>query len=149
MKPREDVLFYNIQDPLSKLAYLFVEQECSRIPVCDGNLENILGIISAGEYFLHKNYIKMGEQLKNYMRKAFFVPESTPAAILLHQMERQVQNFAIVVDEYGAISGILTKEDLVETVIGEIKDRRDSNPLYTQNSLDSIICSGKLELNEF
>lgn len=149
MKPREDILFYNIQDPLNKLAYLFVEQECTRIPVCDGSLENILGIMSAGQFFLHKNYIKEGEQIKSYLRKAFFVPESTPSAILLQQMERQVQNFAIVVDEYGAISGILTKEDLVEVVIGEIKDRRDTKPLYTQNSLDSIICSGKLELVEF
>ncbi|MCH1430671.1 MAG: DUF21 domain-containing protein [Chlamydiales bacterium] len=150
MNPREDIIYYDIQDPLSKLDYLFVNQECSRIPVCEGDLDNILGIISAGQYFLHQNFIKDPEQLKTFLRKAFFAPETTPAAILLQQMERQAQTLAIIVDEYGAISGIITKEDLVEAVIGEIKDRRDnSKPLYTQNSLDSIISSGKLELADF
>jgi putative hemolysin len=150
MNPREDIIYYDIKEPLSKLSYLFVDRECTRIPVCEGNLDNILGIISAGQYFLHQNFIKEPEQLKAFLRKAFFVPENTPAAILLQQMERQIQTLAVVVDEYAAISGIITKEDLVEAVIGEIKDRRDnSKPLFTQNSLNSIISSGKLELLDF
>ena len=80
------------------------------------------------------------------MEKPFFVPETVPAKTLLRQFYDRQESFAIVVDEYGSVSGIMALEDLVETVIGEIADRRDEKNLYTISGEDVIIASGKMEL---
>ena len=66
-----------------------------------------------------------------------------------HQPPESGESLAIVVDEYGSISGLISQEDLIETVVGEISDRRDAKSLYTRSTEDVIIASGKLELSEF
>ena len=69
MWPREDILYYDINDPISKLAYLFIDQECSRLPVCDKSLDHVLGIISARQFFLHRKTIKTGQDLIKNLNK--------------------------------------------------------------------------------
>ncbi|HSX10844.1 MAG TPA: hemolysin family protein [Chlamydiales bacterium] len=149
MRPREEILSYDIQEPLSKLTHLFIDQETTRIPVYDGNLENLKGIISAKQYFFHRDQIKTPTDLLPILRNPYYVPESTRAWTLLRNMRERKENLAVVVDEYGSISGLIAQEDLIEAVIGEIVDRRDGRSLYTRSSEDVIIASGKLELSEF
>jgi CBS domain containing-hemolysin-like protein len=149
MWPKEDVLFYNINEPLSKLVYLFVDQECTRLPVCDQEIDRVIGIIDAQQYFVNRSSIKNPEDLKIHLTKPFFVPETIPTRLLWRQLIQKKETLALIVDEYGSISGLLTQEDLVEEVVGEITDRRDQNPLYTKAGEDVIIASGKLELIEF
>lgn len=149
MRPREDILFYDINEPLSKLIYLFVDQQCTRLPVCDKELEEVKGIITAKQYFLQKDLLRTPEDLQSILTKPFFVPEATLAPILLRRLDEQKQELAIVVDEYGSISGLITYEDLVEVVVGKISDLRDQKNLYTRSGKDEIIASGKLELSEF
>ena len=149
MRPREEVIFFDIEEPLSKLIYLFVDQECSRLPVCKENLDNIIGTISSRIFFLHRPSLQTTQDLANYLKKPFFVPETMPAKTLLNQMYDKKESQAIVVDEYGSVSGLITLEDLVEQVVGEISDRRDEKSRYTQAKEDVIIASGKLELSEF
>lgn len=148
LRPREEVLFFEIGEPVSKLIHLFVDQECTRIPVCEGSVDNIIGIISSGKFFLHRESIKTSKDILPLLSKPFFVPESMDAQPLLDQMYEKRQSLAIVVDEYGAFAGILTLEDLVETVVGEIVDRRDEKNRYTRSGEDVLIASGKLELME-
>lgn len=148
-RPREDIIFYDINDPLSKLAYLFVEQEVTRIPVCDRNIDNVLGILSAKTYFLYNNQANSGKDLITILEKPFYVPETTLAPRLLQQMNEMNQVLALVVDEYGSISGLISKEDLAETVIGNIADLRDKKSLYTRAGVNEIIASGRLELADF
>lgn len=148
MRPREEVLFFDLDEPLSRLIHLFVDQECSRIPVCDKGLDQIIGIITSRLFFLHKEKISKIEDLRPILEKPFFVPETVPAKTLLRQFYDRQESFAIVVDEYGSVSGIIALEDLVETVIGEIADRRDEKNLYTMSGEDVIIASGKMELAE-
>jgi putative hemolysin len=148
MRPREEVLFFDLDEPLSKLMHLFVDQECSRIPVCDKGLDQIIGIVTSRLFFLHREEIHAIEDLKLIYEKPFFVPETVAAKTLLRQFYDRQESFAIVVDEYGSVSGIIALEDLVETVIGEIADRRDEKNLYTQSGEDVIIASGKMELAE-
>lgn len=148
MRPREDVLFFDLDEPLSKLVHLFVDQECSRIPVCDKGLDQIVGVVTSRLFFLHREKINTIEDLRPILEKPFYVPETVPARTLLRQFYDRQESFAIVVDEYGSVSGIIALEDLVETVIGEITDRRDEKNLYTMSGEEVIIASGKMELSE-
>lgn len=149
MRPRIDILYYDINDPLSKLMYLFVEQECSRLPVCDKSLDNILGIITARQFFLHRQSIKTSQHLIKHLLNPLYVPENTPAKSLVRRFDEYHQVLALVVDEYGSISGLITREDIVEQVVGDISDLRDTQTLYTKSGVDEIIASGLLELSEF
>lgn len=149
MWPREDILFYDMQEPLSKLIYLFADKECSRIPVCNNGLDQLLGIISAKQFFLHRHQIHAPADLVKYLSKPFYVPESIPARLLFRRLNERGEVMAIVVDEYSSITGLLTREDLIEVVVGEIVDLRDQKDLYTRSGKNEIIASGKLELADF
>lgn len=149
MRPRQDVLYYEHDEPLSKLLHLFLNEQCSRLPVCSDGLDTVYGIITARHYLIHKHEIHDFETLKPYLQKPFFVPEGTMAKTLFRQFAQKGETLAIVVDEYGSITGLISREDLYETVIGEITDRRDQKKRYTRSGNDVIIASGKLELEEF
>lgn len=144
MRPRDEILYYDIQDPLSHLIHLFVDLEITRVPVCDGHLERLLGVLSMQQYFMHRS-----SDLRSILTKPYFVPETTKAWTLLKNLREKGESIAVVVDEYGSISGLITQEDLIEAVVGEIADRRDPTNLYTRSSKDVIIASGKLELSAF
>lgn len=149
MRPRGEILFYNIHDPLSKLLHLFVQEQCTRVPVCDGELEHLLGILSTKHFFLHQEKIQKGGDLIPILKKPTYVPEATRGWALLQNLRDAGEQLAMVVDEYGSLSGLITQEDLIETVIGEISDRRDEKSLYTRSGSDVVIASGKLELGDF
>lgn len=149
MRPREDILYYDIQEPVAQLTHLFVDQECSRVPVCDGEINNILGMISARQYFLQREAIRQPKDIQKHLSKPFFVPETTLARGLIRQLDQKGKVLAMVVDEYGSVSGLITREDLVEVVVGEIEDRRDAKSDYTEAGDGVIIASGKLELSDF
>ncbi|MBP9840881.1 MAG: HlyC/CorC family transporter [Simkaniaceae bacterium] len=149
MTPRQDILYFDIRAPLSKLVSLFIEKECSRVPVCDGELENVLGIISAQEFFLSRDKIHTSEALKKHLVKAEFLPETMEGKTLLQSLYHRGIEMILVVDEYGSITGLVTLEDVVEVAFGQIADKRDEKSLYTISGENVIICSGKLELKEF
>jgi putative hemolysin len=149
MRPRDEVLFYDIHEPIDQLLHLFVDEQCSRVPICDGQLDRLIGILSTRRFFFHQDQIRTSSDLMPILKKPYFVPESTHGWALLQTLRESGENMAIVVDEYGSISGLITQEDLIETVVGEIVDRRDEKSLYTRSGSDVIIASGKLELSEF
>ena len=149
MRPREEVLFYDIEEPLSKLVHLFVDQECSRIPVCKENLDNVIGIITSRIYFLNRDKLHTISELIPLLKKPLFAPEGMGAESLLRQMYEKEESLSLVVDEYGSISGLIALEDLVEKVVGEIADARDAKSRFTRSGEDVIIASGKLEISEF
>ncbi len=148
MRPRDEVLSYDLDDPIENLIHLFVDQEVSRIPICKNGLDEVIGIMEANIYFLHKRDIHSPQDLLPLVDKPFFVPETLPARTLLKQLYDKKEPLAMVVDEYGSVTGLIALEDLVEIVIGEISDRRDQKLQYTRSSEDVIIASGKLELSE-
>lgn len=149
MWPREDIISYSLEEPLTKLIHLFVEEDCSQIPVCEKDLDKLQGVITARQFFLYHEKITNPEELRPFLVPAFFVPETMRARALLRQFPHKNETLAIAVDEYGTISGLIAYEDLVETIIGDIKDQRDKKSLYTRSSDRIIIASGKLELSEF
>jgi len=149
MRPKEDILYHNIHDPLTKLVHLFVDRECTRVPVCDQNVDNILGVISAKQFFLHRQELKSATELRHFLKKPLYVPETTSARKLLKRFDETQHIIAIVVDEYGSVVGLISREDLAEVVIGKIVDRRDQKALYTRAGENEVIASGKLELATF
>lgn len=149
IRPREEILFYDVEEPLSKLVHLFVDQECSRVPVCQGSLDQVLGMMTSQIYFLNREKLQNSSDLLALVRKPFFAHERMSAEALLRQMYERNESLAIVVDEYGSISGLIALEDLVEKVVGEIADARDEKSRFSRSGEDVIIASGKLELAEF
>ena len=149
MRPKNDILYYDINEPLSKLVYLFVDQECSRLPVCDKSLDHVLGIISARQFFLHRRQINDVKALKKHLLSPLYVPENMTAKSLIRRFDECSQIMALVVDEYGSITGLITREDIVEQVVGDITDLRDTESLYTKSGVNEIIANGLMELNEF
>jgi putative hemolysin len=149
MRPRQDVLYYDIQEPLTKLTSLFVDQQCSRIPVCRGSLEDVIGIMSAKDFFLYRKELTTTEGLQKHLTKVFFAPENMLARVLLRRFDEKKLVMAMVVDEYGSIAGLITREDILEVIVGQIKDLRDEKRLYSKQSDHEIIASGKLEIDEF
>jgi putative hemolysin len=149
MRPRHEILYYDLSEPLTKLIFLFVEKECSKVPVCQEDIQNLRGILSAKHFFLHRNEIKESKDLSPYLKKPYYVPETIVVRTLLRHFFQRKEEIAIVVDEYSSISGLITQEDLFEIVVGEIADRRDEKMRYTPAGKDVIIASGKFELSEF
>ncbi|MDN3504269.1 MAG: hemolysin family protein [Rhabdochlamydiaceae bacterium] len=149
MSPRNDMIYFDLSNSFQELLSLFVDKECTRIPVCEGGKENIIGVIDSKDMFLHQKEITDVQQLKKYLQKPYYIPESMPAKLLFNQFNTMHWHFAVVVDEYGSVSGIVTKEDLIEMVVGQIDDKRDSSTSYTRSGSDVMIANGKLELSEF
>ncbi|MBM3191580.1 MAG: HlyC/CorC family transporter [Chlamydiae bacterium] len=149
MNPRQEILAFDLAKDLSVLKELFIDKQCSKVPVYEKDLENLLGIVSSDVFFIHRKVLKEGKDLKPILKKPFFIPESTPAKMLLNQFYEREEEVAIVVDEYGSISGLVTLEDLLEVVVGQIADRRDEKVLYTKAGEGVLIASGKMELAEF
>lgn len=148
MRPRDEILFYDVKKPLSELLHLFTEQECSKIPICEEDLQQIKGILTTEQFFFSKDQIKVAKDLEKRVKKPFYVPESMNGWALFQTLRKNHEDMALVVDEYGSICGLITQEDLTEWVIGEIEDKRDSKSLYTLSGEDVIIASGKLEVDE-
>jgi CBS domain containing-hemolysin-like protein len=148
MRPRHEILYYDLSEPLGHLIHLFDEKECSRVPICQDDLQNLLGILSAKRFFLNRHAIKESKDLLPFLKKPHYVPETIAARTLLRHFFHKKEEMAIVVDEYSSISGLITQEDLFEIVVGEIADRRDDKIRFTPAGKDVIIASGKLELTE-
>lgn len=148
MWPKEDILFYNLSQPLSKLIYLFTEQDCTRVPVCEGSLENLQGVITVMQFFKNQEAILSPKDLIPFLEKPFYVPETLVAKQLLKQMDELDQILAFIVDEYGSIIGMLSREDLIEIVVGGIEEE-EAAPLFFKAGKSEVIASGKWNLSDF
>ena len=148
MRPRQDIITFEVGGNLEGLITTFTNQECSRVVVISGSLDNVVGVFSWKDYFLHQPKIRSGQDVARFSHKCLFVPETLRAFRLLSYLQQKNEEFCLVVDEYGMVSGLLTKEDLIEEVIGQIRDKRDEVPLYYFQSDDVIIADGKMEIND-
>jgi putative hemolysin len=126
MVPRTDIVAVDADATLDDVAALMVERGFSRVPVYEENLDNIAGIVHGKEVMKYLAR-KGGPQptLQEIMRPAYFVPESKKVHALLSEMRKNQISIAIVVDEYGGTAGLLTVEDVLEEIVGEIRDEFD------------------------
>lgn len=127
MTPRTSVYAIPIDTPLEDAIRAVVEQGHSRVPVFQGTIDNVQGILYTKDLLNHWGQRqKPLPPLKDVLRHALFVPETKKANDLLNELRRDRVHMAIVLDEYGGMSGIITIEDLLEEIVGEIRDEYDA-----------------------
>jgi putative hemolysin len=126
MVPRVDIEALEDDSTLNDVVQLMVESGLSRIPIYEETLDKILGIVYSKDLLPHIKGGKLDKKAIDVARKPpFFIPDSKPVVNLLREMQRRSISIAIVVDEYGGTSGLVTIEDLLEEIVGEITDEYD------------------------
>jgi magnesium and cobalt transporter len=126
MVPRAQMVSVRRDDPPARLLPIIVESGHSRFPVMDEDRDDIVGILLAKDLLrMYANGSKERFDIREYMRPAVFVPESKRLNVLLKEFRRNRNHMAIVVDEYGGVSGLVTIEDVIEQIVGEIDDEFD------------------------
>jgi putative hemolysin len=125
MTPRPDIVAITENATIAELRALFREQEYSRIPVYKENLDNILGVIFVKDLIRLADDGKDSDSILPLLRPATFVPETKRVSDLLREFQRKQVQLAMVVDEYGGTAGLATLEDLLEEIVGEIRDEYD------------------------
>ena len=149
MVPRTDVVGVDINMPPEKLLRIVIEEGYSRIPVFDGTMDKIVGVLYTKDLlsvFEHRGLIL----LQDVIRTPFLVPESKKIGILMRELQAKHQHMAIVIDEFGGMEGIVTMEDIVEEIVGEIKDEYDEDKKDVETASDgSVVISGGMSVRDF
>ncbi len=124
MTPRVDVIAAEVNDPVLDVVNLMLEHGHSRIPIFESQIDNVVGVLHARDLL---PYVKSAEppDLRTLLRQPLFIPESKPLDQLLDEFQEKRVQLAIVVDEYGGTAGLVTIEDLLEEIVGEIHDEFD------------------------
>jgi gliding motility-associated protein GldE len=149
MKPRTDVITVDIQTDLSTLTGIIIDSGFSRIPVYEETSDNLKGILYVKDLLPHLNE-KANFEWQELIREPFYVPETKKINDLLKEFQEKKIHLAIVVDEYGGTEGIVTMEDILEEVVGEITDESDeAEDLYRRIDARTTVFKGKTLLNDF
>jgi CBS domain containing-hemolysin-like protein len=125
MVPRPDMTVAPADASMREVLDLILQKGYSRIPVYRGNIDDIVGVIYAKDLLRHLHAGKGDVELEKIMRPAFFVPETKKVSDLLREMQKRQIHIAVVLDEYGSTAGLITIEDLIEEIVGEIADEYD------------------------
>ncbi|HEY0457640.1 MAG TPA: hemolysin family protein [Pyrinomonadaceae bacterium] len=122
MTPRTEICALPFDATVKQARDLIINEKYSRLPVYKENIDNIEGILYVRDLLNAWSEDRENEKIGNFLRDAFFVPETKPAAELLKNMQSNHMQIAIVIDEYGGVAGIVTVEDILEEIVGEIED---------------------------
>lgn len=141
--PRTDMVAISINESVDRLHKKFVESGYSKILVFNGSIDNIVGYVHVSEMF------KGAKSIRSMMSPIAVVPETMRANLLLKQFTSQHKSIAIVVDEFGGTSGLITLEDVLEEIFGEINDEHDDDDLIDQKlDDDTYVFSGRMEVDD-
>ena len=150
MVPRIDMITLSAETTLAAAVRLIMEGGMSRIPVYDTSIDNIAGVLYAKDIL--PELLNGGDAtrvVREIVRPAYFVPESKKLDDLLHELQNQRVHMAIVIDEYGSVAGLVTIEDLVEEIIGDIQDEYDREEReYEQVSPSEYIIAAKMNIDD-
>ena len=148
MKPRIDIFAISDEEPYEVVLKKILENGYSRNPVYKENIDNIIGILYAKDLLEHLN--KKSFKWQNLLREPFFVPENKKLDDLLSDFRAIKNHLAIVVDEYGGTSGLVTLEDVIEEIVGDINDEFDDDDLtYSKIDANNFIFEGKTSIKDF
>ena len=153
MVPRTEMVTFSIQDSLEEIMEIIKTEHFTRYPVIDGDKDNVIGFINVKEFLtanLQEQINKNGFQIKNFINPIIHVIETIPISELLIKMQKERTHIAILVDEYGGTSGLVTIEDIIEEIVGEIRDEFDEDeiPDIRQLNENHFIISSKLLLED-
>jgi len=150
MVPRIDITGLDVDSNVQEAIDIFNKSGHSRVPVYEETIDEIIGLLYAKDLLRTDLTEKEKTDIRPFLRKAYFIPESKNVDELLREMQAQGIHMAIVVDEYGGTAGLVTLEDIVEEIVGEIRDEYDQGEEleYQQVSDDEVIFSGRIDLDD-
>ena len=142
MVPRPEIVAISVNETLADLRKLILESKHSRIPVYQSSIDQIVG------YVYHLDLLKNPATIREIVRPIEIVPASMTAQDLLVQLTKERKNMVWVIDEYGGTAGIITLEDLMEEIFGEIDDEHDVEEMVEKElGVNEFVFSGRLEIN--
>ena len=150
MTPRTDVFMIDINDPPEEYLDELMELRYSRIPVCEDESDNVIGILHIKDYLIKAREDGFDNvDIMPILRTPYFVPETKNIDALFFELQKERQHIAILIDEYGGFSGIVTMEDIIEEVMGDIDDEFDkSEESYKKINDNTYIINGKEDLDD-
>lgn len=149
MTPRPDVVAISADASIAELRRVLVEKRFSRLPVYEGTLDEIVGIVHARDVLQVSEPEAERRKVRDLMRPALLVPETKLGSELLREMRQKQQQMAIAIDEYGQLAGVVTLEDLVEEIVGEIDDEdRRPIPDVVPEGPDSVLLRGSVAVEK-
>lgn len=151
MTPRVDIISVSVTDNIDDLTKIISESGFSRIPLYKESIDNIVGIIYAKDLLPYLKNVDMRKtlSLSKISREAMFVPETKPIKDLLHEFQEKKMHIGIVVDEYGGTAGLISLEDILEEIVGDIRDEYDREEKQILKLSDnSYLLQGRVQIDE-
>ena len=147
MTARPDIVAIAGDATLEQLRQLVINEQYSRIPVYEQNIDQIVGFVHVRDMFEQEESERERRTVRELVRPVSFVPETKPVHDLMRQMQQENAHMVIVVDEYGNTAGLATMEDLLEVIIGEIRDEHEPDSDVTKDGRGGCIVSGSFDLD--
>lgn len=149
MVPRTEMAAISVEASVRETIDAIIACGHSRMPVYDGTMDNIIGLLYAKDLLKSWGMADSQIQLRDLIRQPFFTPETKTLELLLQEFKKKKVHLAIVVDEYGGTSGLVTIEDLLEQIVGDIQDEYDmEEDLYVRNPDGSLTTDARLPIEE-
>jgi len=150
MVPRIDVIAVEAATPIREALDVIIQAGHSRVPVYQDTIDNIIGLLYAKDLLAYLRDGRTGVRLQDVVRQTYFIPEAKKVDELLEELQKQRTHMAVVVDEYGGIAGLVTIEDILEEIVGEIQDEYDAveDPLVEAINPDEYIMNARINLDD-
>ena len=146
MTPRPNIVAISADATLEELRQLVINEQYSRIPIFEGSIDQIIGFVHVRDMFELEEDERARRSVRELTRPMRFVPESKPVHDLMREMQQDGAHMVIVVDEYGNTAGLASMEDLVEVILGEIRDEHEPSSDVTEDGEGGYIVSGNFDL---
>jgi magnesium and cobalt transporter len=146
--PRTEMVCVEVSESLDDLVRRMVEEGHSRIPIYEDDVEHIVGFITARDVLAYWGTPPPHPPLSEILRPAFFVPETMSLEVILGEFKRRGLHMALAVDEYGGIAGIVTLEDVLEEIVGEIRDEYDEEQTEITEAVDGLLVDARTEIEK-
>jgi putative hemolysin len=147
MTPRPKIVAIEASRSLQDLRDLVIHEQYSRIPVYEENIDGIVGFVHVRDMFELDEASRQGRQVRELARPIRFVPETKPVNDLLREMQQDGAHMVVAIDEYGNVAGLATMEDLVEEILGEIRDEHEPDRDVQKESEGSFVVAGSLDVD--
>jgi len=147
MVPRTDAVFANTETKITEIVQLIIQSGHSRIPIYQDNMDNIIGTVHAKDLLGH---CEMADRdVRDMVRPPYFIPETKKISEVLKDLRDNKSHLAIVIDEYGGTAGLLTLEDIIEEIIGDVMDEYDADEkLIVEHEDGSVTVNARLDVEE-
>lgn len=151
MVPRTEIIALSSDAGIEEILNLVSRHGHTRMPVYVENIDNIIGVLNVKDLLRFWSHQVDQHNFMSILRKAYFIPETKSIHILLHELKEMKSHMAVVIDEYGGTSGLVTLEDLIEEIVGEIHDEYDADEEepFTELSSGDVMVDGRAEIDEF